>query len=760
MASVQYDSLLEEEVLHNHLAGDITDLTATLDPRYVNVTGDTMTGALTITPSANGTSILNVTNQAGTSVLNVDTTNRRVGFGTITPSSRLHVYGNTSSDYGQFDAGINLDQVDNPNTTGFSATVLNQAGNINAGVHYYAYTLITPIGETRITSPVGPYSFDAANAQATVTIPVSSDPRVTGRKIYRTKAGESQYTLYLLATINDNTTTTYSDNTADSGLGTVSMWYRPNTTNAGVLVNGVKTQLTDQMSTFYGYSAGGNSGNLGGYFNDCFGASAGTSLTTGGANALFGSSAGQNLTIYNGNSIFGSYAGYNVTSGYNTLMGYHALWGINGAVTGVYNTIIGADAGYNLKGSVSSNVIIGYQAGFGANTGTVNGNIFIGFQAGKTLATSNPSNKLNIHNADSLTPLIDGLFSGTGAGITINSQNINGVPLTVKGIASQASNLQEWQNSSGTGLVAVTATGNVGIGTTAPGAKLQVNGSASAITSIFRANATTPGNITEWQNSSGTALAYLKIPTGASPIEMYLNPTIADPTANDGVLKVSPTFTHSANRSYIAPAMAFNTISNTGGYTVSYAIGASGTAQATGTGGVISNLWGVNSQPVTSGSFTGTVTSSVAFNAAGVSVPSGTVSNHYGFFYNSASVTGGGVLTKEYGLYLQNVNSASAGNNYAILTNAGNIVFNEGGDASTDFRVESDTEANMLYLDANGDTDGALYLGGTTNGIKINKGGVLTFLGTANISGGASGSFTTADAKTVTVTNGIVTSIV
>jgi len=51
------------------------------------------------------------------------------------------------------------------------------------------------------------------------------------------------------------------------------------------------------------------------------------------------------------------------------------------------------------------------------------------------------------------------------------------------------------------------ATGYVGIGTTSPVAKLQVNGDASAITSIFKANATTPGNITEWQNSSGGVLS-------------------------------------------------------------------------------------------------------------------------------------------------------------------------------------------------------------------------------------------------------------
>jgi hypothetical protein len=48
-------------------------------------------------------------------------------------------------------------------------------------------------------------------------IPISARPGITARKIYRTAANGSQ--LKLLATINDNTTTTYLDSTPDGGLG-------------------------------------------------------------------------------------------------------------------------------------------------------------------------------------------------------------------------------------------------------------------------------------------------------------------------------------------------------------------------------------------------------------------------------------------------------------------------------------------------------------------------------------------------------------
>lgn len=60
---------------------------------WVEKAGDTMTGPLVITPSANGTSIFNVTNQAGASVLNVDTTNARVGIGTTSPAQKLDING-------------------------------------------------------------------------------------------------------------------------------------------------------------------------------------------------------------------------------------------------------------------------------------------------------------------------------------------------------------------------------------------------------------------------------------------------------------------------------------------------------------------------------------------------------------------------------------------------------------------------------------------------------------------------------------------
>lgn len=81
------------------------------------------------------------------------------------------------------------------------------------------------------------------------------------------------------------------------------------------------------------------------------------------------------------------------------------------------------------------------------------------------------------------------------------------------------------------------------------------------------------------------------------------------------------------------------------------------------------------------------------------------------------------------GLEIQD--SASAVHNildFPGTSTANENVFNEAGSALLDLRAESDTEANMIFLDASADT---LYLGGSTNGVKITKGGDLTLIGTA-----------------------------
>lgn len=92
-------------------------------------------------------------------------------------------------------------------------------GNVDNGAHRYVVTFVTADGETQagtISNAVSVIDKTANGKVSISAIPIGS-ALVTGRKIYRTAAAGSVY--YLLTTIADNTTTTYTDNTADSGLG-------------------------------------------------------------------------------------------------------------------------------------------------------------------------------------------------------------------------------------------------------------------------------------------------------------------------------------------------------------------------------------------------------------------------------------------------------------------------------------------------------------------------------------------------------------
>lgn len=93
------------------------------------------------------------------------------------------------------------------------------AGNVDNGAHRYLCTFVTAQGETEagVVSSAVTVADKTVNGKVQLTAIPLGGSAVTSRKIYRTAAGGSTY--LLLATIADNTTTTYTDNTADSGLG-------------------------------------------------------------------------------------------------------------------------------------------------------------------------------------------------------------------------------------------------------------------------------------------------------------------------------------------------------------------------------------------------------------------------------------------------------------------------------------------------------------------------------------------------------------
>jgi len=106
-----------------------------------------------------------------------------------------------------------------PAPTLITAALGTGAGNVDNGAHRYLATFVTADGETdagAISAIVTVVDKTVNGKAALSAIPIGGSA-VTARKLYRTIAAGATY--LLLATIADNTTTTYTDNTADASLG-------------------------------------------------------------------------------------------------------------------------------------------------------------------------------------------------------------------------------------------------------------------------------------------------------------------------------------------------------------------------------------------------------------------------------------------------------------------------------------------------------------------------------------------------------------
>ena len=164
------------------------------------------------------------------------------------------------------------------------------------------------------------------------------------------------------------------------------------------------------------------------------GTAAGRNVTTGTANTMIGVGAGQNTTSGTQNVYIGNIAGASnsVTYG-NTIIGYAAAPYVNG----YYNTIIGDET--NIQGNSSYNTI--YGQGIGANLTNSSRNLLVGQSAGYLPGVTSLNNFMSLYN----------IIFGTG--------------------------MDGWQG--------IVSTGNIGIASTTPIARLSVVGSPTAGVDAF-----------------------------------------------------------------------------------------------------------------------------------------------------------------------------------------------------------------------------------------------------------------------------------
>ncbi len=86
-----------------------------------------------------------------------------------------------------------------------------------SGIYEYVVTFVNVLGQESNPSPLGTVALGAARQVTLTAIPVSADPQITLRRIYRTTTGGGIH--LFLTEIPGNVTTTFPDNIADSSLG-------------------------------------------------------------------------------------------------------------------------------------------------------------------------------------------------------------------------------------------------------------------------------------------------------------------------------------------------------------------------------------------------------------------------------------------------------------------------------------------------------------------------------------------------------------
>lgn len=291
-------------------------------------------------------------------------TTSNVGISTTLPSGTLDI------GHGQY----KFTKVTDPTTAPSAAT---SGVGVLTGTYGYYYSFVVTNGQETSLSAEGTV-VTASNQVSLTNIAVSSDPNVTARKVYRSLAnGNGAATdVFLLTTISDNTTTTYTDNATDNSIksnarGRIIFNNRRNNTTGGYNAYGtIPYEFIGENSTIMGY----NSGNVRSTSNtSCVNCTIlGSSIATANSDTYGLTSIGYNATTDNRNTdsstALGGYALSNFVAGTDsTAGGWSALRSIVG---GDFNTAFGKYSLYALgqSGDIGTITTIADYSGTVAGT--------------------------------------------------------------------------------------------------------------------------------------------------------------------------------------------------------------------------------------------------------------------------------------------------------------------------------------------------------------------------------------------------------
>ncbi len=467
----------------------------------------------------------------GGGVIYHSTSTDKVGFGTTTPSAKVDIYGiagltnpfaissssndrmvtvtsrgnigvGTSTPQERLDLSGNLNMIAvSPPTAPTAALAGGGAGSLTNGTYNYKITFVTsPFGESQIGDISNTVTVTDATTNGKISLtniptgPQNANYITTARKIYRNKAGAQPF-YYLVATISDNTTTTYADNTADASLVTQPVYGKK--ASGGIIYftdpawgkvpiistvsNSSPFGPNQFYSTYVGWNAGNPTGDVGGN-NTAIGSEALQSVTTGGGNIAIGArvllpvttgssnigigpSACGNTSTGSRSICIGTNAGLSNTGDEALYIGHQAGQSANAfanTAVGTYSMLSGTTGGFSTA--------VGYYTFAFGNAGS--NSTAMGFASGIS-ASGNYFTGYGSNSGQSVTTGIGNTHIGKSAGHTDGTTATIGTLDNVTTLGYMAQVTQA--NSLILGGLSANGFGvKVGINTTAPSAKLHV----------------------------------------------------------------------------------------------------------------------------------------------------------------------------------------------------------------------------------------------------------------------------------------------
>jgi len=424
-----------------------------------------------------------------------DNVNSRLGVGITTPTSNLDVVGsvefqNPTTDY---DGGILGSELLTTGTgtnwtgSGFATGYLHVTGStvalvssasISSGQFYQVVVTVSGRTTGSITFSIGGYTSSSISTNTTTTV----GPKTTSTDAF-TVTPTTDFNGTVSASVKVITAGSVSFVCKNSA-GTTVYEERISSFNSNIFqgINAGRLNTTGIQNVFQGVNAG--SSNTTGISNFFQGANAGLSNTTGSNNIFQGRDAGLNNTTGFNNIFQGVSAGVNNTTGHSNFFQGTNAGALN--TTGIYNVFQGVNAGLsNTTGS--NNTLIGYQAGryvAGGLTGNtlITDSILIGFDT-RALASGQTNQVVVGYNGRGLgsnttvignTSTVQTHLHGS---LTLGSTNVPTARMVVVGSGSSDTGwTAQFHNVLGnSNSLMIRDDGNVGIGTSAPSARLQIN---------------------------------------------------------------------------------------------------------------------------------------------------------------------------------------------------------------------------------------------------------------------------------------------